>query len=70
MKDSYTLLNMKTLEQKVTGCEFLSMMNGFSSYNQVKVKDCEQYKTKFSTPWGTYVYVIIPFGLTNARATF
>jgi hypothetical protein len=27
-------------------------------------------KENFFTPWGTYVYVRIPFGIKNASATF
>ena len=48
----------------------MSMMDGFSGYNQVLVKEEEQFKTAFTTPWGTYVYVRMPFGLINAGATF
>lgn len=70
LKDSYALPNMEILLQKVTGNELLSMMDRFSGYNQVKVKESEQYKTAFTTPWGTYVYARIPFGLTNVGATF
>jgi len=70
LKDNYPLPNMEAMLQRVTGCELLSMMDGFSGYNQVKVKESEQYKTAFTTPWGTYVYVRMPFGLTNAGATF
>lgn len=70
LKDNYTLLNMDIMLQKVTGYELLSMMDGFSGYNQVKVREAEQYKTTFTTPWGTYVYARMPFGLTNAGAIF
>lgn len=56
--------------QKVTSCELLSMMDGFSCFNQVVFKQSEQYKTNFTTPWGTYVYVRMPFGLKNVGATF
>ena len=42
----------------------------FSGYNQVVFKEPEQFKTAFTTPWGTYVYVRMPFGLSNAGATF
>ena len=34
------------------------------------VDEKEQFKTAFTTPWGTYVYVRMPFGLINAGATF
>jgi hypothetical protein len=27
-------------------------------------------KTTFVTPWGTYCYRVMPFGLKNARATY
>jgi hypothetical protein len=30
----------------------------------------DQLKTTFCTPWGTYVYRKMPFGLINAGATF
>ena len=56
--------------QQVTGSELMCMMDGLSGYNQVLVKEEEQFKTTFTTPWGTYVYVRIPFGLINVGATF
>ena len=30
----------------------------------------DQNKTTFTTPWGTFMYAIMPFGLMNAGATF
>jgi hypothetical protein len=48
----------------------MSMLDGFSRYNQVLVKEDDQLKTAFTTPWGTYKYLRMPFGLTNAGATF
>ena len=46
------------------------MLDGFSGYNQILVHPDDQPKTNFTTPWGTFMYVKIPFGLTNAGATF
>ena len=69
LKDNYCLLNMEAMLQRVTGSELISMMDGFLGYNQVVVKESEQFKTSFTTPWGTYVYVRMPFGLTNVGAT-
>ncbi|KAH9328504.1 hypothetical protein KI387_000612, partial [Taxus chinensis] len=56
--------------QTVTGSEMLSMLDGFSGYNQVEVTTEDQHKTAFTTPWGTFAYRRMPFGLINAGATF
>ena len=70
MKDSYPLVDMETLLQRVTGLGIMSMMDGFSGYNQVLVKKEDQHKTTFTSPWGTFEYLRMPFGLLNAGATF
>ena len=46
------------------------MLDGFSGYNQMLVNKEDQHKTKFTTPWGTYKFLRMPFGLLNAGATF
>jgi len=53
LKDNYGLPNMKSMLQQLTSCELMSMMNGFLEYNQVLVKENEQFKIYFTTPWGT-----------------
>lgn len=67
-KDNYP--NMETLLQRVTGSGMMSLLDGFSRYNQVWVKKEDRHKTTFTTPWGTFEYIRMPFGLTNAGATF
>jgi hypothetical protein len=46
------------------------MIDGFSGYNQIFVFPEDREKTTFTTPWGTFMYAKIPFGLMNAGATF
>ena len=66
---NYLLPNMETLLQRVTGSEMMSMLDAFSGYNQVVIqKDIN--KTTFTTPWGTFEYLRIPFGFLNVGATF
>ena len=69
-EDNYSLPKMETLLQRVIGSRMMSMLDGFSSYNKVMVKKEDRHKTTFITPWGTFEYLRIPFGLTNAGATF
>lgn len=54
----------------VAGSEMMSMIDGFSEYNQVSVAKEDQHKTAFTTPWETFAYNRMPFGLINAGATF
>jgi len=69
-KDNYPLPNMETMLQRVTGSRMMSLLDGFSGYNQVWVKKVDRHKTTFTTPWGTFEYIRMPFGLTNVGATF
>ena len=46
------------------------MVDGFSGYNQIDMHPDDKEKTTFTTPWGTFMYDKMPFGLMNAGATF
>jgi hypothetical protein len=48
----------------------MSMLDGFSGCNQIAVAAKDHHKTAFITPWGTYSYIRMPFGLMNTGATF
>jgi hypothetical protein len=69
-EDHYPLPKMETLLQKLTGSGMISMLDGFSGYNQIKLKVEDMHKTTFTTPWGTFEYLIMPFGLSNDEANF
>ena len=70
LKYNYPLPKMDQLLQKVSGANKLSMLDGFSSYNQILVKSEDREKKTISTPWGTFMYAHMPFGLSNVGATF
>jgi hypothetical protein len=42
----------------------------FSRYNQVAMHLDDIEKTSFTTPWGTFMYDKMPFGLINAGESF
>ena len=70
LKDNYPLPKMDHILQRVVGSKRISLLDGFSGYNQVLVLPSDQHKTSFTIPWGTFMYVKMPFGLMNAGATF
>jgi hypothetical protein len=49
---------------------FIRFFDGYSGYHQVKFHQDDILKTTFTTPWGTYAYLRMPFGLCNAGGTF
>ena len=69
-KDNYLVPPMEQILQKVSGSEILSLLDGFSGYNQILVSTDDQLKKTFRAPWATYAYRKMPFGLINAGATF
>ena len=70
LKDNYPLPKMDHILQKVVGSKRLSMIDGFLGYNQISMNGADQEKITFTTPWGTFMYEKMPFGLMNAGATF
>ena len=60
---------MEFLLQQVTISTSMSMLDGFSGYNQVLVAEEDRENKAFITPWETYAYARIPFGLKNVGAT-
>lgn len=45
-------------------------MDGFLGYNHIKMALEDMEKTSFITPWGTFCYQVMPFGLKNVGATY
>eukprot|EP00253_Pinus_taeda_P003730 PITA_03730 len=70
LKDHYPLPKMDHILQRVVGASRISLLDGFSGFNQILVHPDDQDKTAFTTPWGTFKYVKMPFGLKNVGATF
>jgi hypothetical protein len=54
----------------MAGCELLCFLDAYSGYHQIKMKESDQLTTSFITPFGTFCYVTMPFGLRNAGATY
>ena len=69
-KDNYPLPKKDHILQKVVDSSKNCLLDAFSGYNQILVHSDDQQKKAFTTTWGTFVYVKVPFGLMNVEATF
>lgn len=45
-------------------------MDIFFGNNQIHIVHADQYRITFTTPWGTFTYWVMPFGVKKFGATF
>ena len=69
-KDHFPLPFVNQILDEVAGHELYTFLDGYSGYNQVSIHPDDYHKTAFTTPWGTFIYVVMPFGLCNAPSAF
>lgn len=69
-KDDFFLPHIDMLVDSIVGYSMLSFIDSFSSYNKILMAPEDMKKTFFISEWGTYYYMVIPFGLKNAKATY
>ena len=69
-KNRYTLPLISELVNKAPGHTWYSTMDVRWGYNNVRIKDGDQWKAAFKTTRGLYEPNVMFFGLTNSPATF
>ncbi|GKV46475.1 hypothetical protein SLEP1_g53456 [Rubroshorea leprosula] len=69
-KDCYPMSSIDKLVEAASGNERLSLLDAYSRYHQVPMAPEDEEKTAFCAGDEIYCYVMMPFGLKNAGATY
>ena len=69
-KDHFPLPRIDQIIDLTTGCEHVCFLDAYSGYNQIRMKQEDEEKTAFITPYGVFCYTTMTFGLKNVGATY
>jgi hypothetical protein len=69
-KDNFPLPRIDKIVDSVAGCEVMSLLDCFSGYHQIYMKEEDKTSTSFITPFGTYCFIRMLEGLKNTGSTF
>ena len=70
VKNRYPLPRIDDLIDQLQGARYFTKIDLKSGYHQVRVKPEDVWKIAFKTRFGLFEWLVVPFGLTNAPATF
>ena len=70
VKNRYPLPLIPELFQKLRSATIFTKLDLRGAYNLIRIRDGDEWKTAFRTRYGHYEYLVMPFGLCNAPATF
>ena len=69
-KGSVSFAHIDQVIDSTSGCETLCFLDAYSGYHQIAMKESNQLATSFITPFRSFCYITMSFGLKNAGAMY
>src|SRR5690606_13940130 len=70
LKNRYPLPLISEILDRASGAQYFSKLDIKDAYYRIRIKEGDEWKTAFRTRYGLFEYLVMPFGLCNAPATF
>ncbi|EDN10244.1 hypothetical protein HCAG_06047 [Histoplasma mississippiense (nom. inval.)] len=70
VKNRYPLPLISEILDRLAGAKIYTQLDLRDAYHRIRIRAGDEWKTAFRTRYGHFEYLVLPFGLTNAPATF
>ncbi len=69
-KDRYPIPLIKETLNSLSNAKWFTKLDIIAAFHKIRIAEGEEWKTAFRTRYGLFEYLVTPFGLTGAPATF
>ena len=70
VKNRHALPLIDETLDRLVGAVVYTKLDMKDAYHRIRIKAGDEWKTAFRTRYGHFEYLVMPFGLANAPATF
>jgi RNase H-like domain found in reverse transcriptase/Reverse transcriptase (RNA-dependent DNA polymerase)/Chromo (CHRromatin Organisation MOdifier) domain/Integrase zinc binding domain/Integrase core domain/Aspartyl protease len=70
VNNAYTLPLIQELQDRLQGAKYFTKFDVPRAFHRIRIKEGDEWKTAFRTRLGHFEYLVMPFGLCNAPATW